>query len=54
MFLEIDKCVFDPHEVTYLGFIVNGKELKMDPKKAEDIVNWPRPRNQKEVQQLLG
>jgi len=54
MCLEIDKCVFDAQEVTYLGFIVNGKELKMDPKKAEDIVNWPRPTNQEEVQQLLG
>jgi len=54
MCLEIDTCVFDAKEVTYLGFIVNGKELKMDPKKAENIVNWPRPTNQKEVQQLLG
>jgi hypothetical protein len=54
MCLEIDKCVFDAKEVTYLGFIVNGEELKTDPKKAEDIVNWPRPTNQKEVQQLLG
>jgi hypothetical protein len=54
MCLEIDKCVFDATEVTYLGFIVNGKELKMDPMKAEDIVNWPRPKNQKQVQQMLG
>ena len=49
MCLEIDKCLFDAHKVTYLGFMVNGNELKMDPKKAEDIVNWPRPMNQKEV-----
>ena len=47
MCLGIDKCFFDAMEVTYLGFIVNGKELKLDPKKAEDIVNWPRPTNQK-------
>jgi len=26
----------------------------MDPAKAQDIVNWPRPTNQKEVQQILG
>jgi hypothetical protein len=51
--LEIDKCVFDATEVSYLGFIVNGKELKMDRKKAEDIVNWPRPTNQQEVEQIL-
>jgi hypothetical protein len=34
MCLEIDKCVFDATEVSYLGFIIKGKELKMDPKKA--------------------
>jgi hypothetical protein len=37
-----------------LAFIVNRKDLKLDPKKAEDIVNWPFPTNQKEVEQLLG
>jgi hypothetical protein len=50
MCLEIQKCLFDTQEVSYLGFIVNRKDLKMDPKKAEDIVNWPSPTNQKEVQ----
>jgi len=53
MCLEIDKCVFDAKEVTYFGFIVNRREIKMHPKKAEDIENWPRPTNQKEVQQIL-
>jgi len=52
--LEIDKCVFDAKDVAYLRFIVNGQEIKIDPKKAEDIVNWLRATNQKEVQQLLG
>jgi hypothetical protein len=54
MCVSIDKCVFDVTEVSVRGFIVNGKEPKMDPEKAKDIVNWPHPTNQKEVQQLLG
>jgi len=54
MFLEIDKCVFNATELSYLGFIVNGRELKMDAEKPKDIVDWPRPMNQKEVQQILG
>jgi hypothetical protein len=54
MCVSIDKCVFDASEVTFLGFIVNGEEIKMDPEKAKDIVNWPHPTNQKEVQQFLG
>jgi len=54
MCLEIDKCVFDAKDVSYLGIIVNIRELKMDPEKAKNIVDWPRPTNQKEVQQILG
>jgi hypothetical protein len=54
MCVEIDKCVFDQKEASFLGFIVSGETIRMDPAKAQDIVNWPRPTNQKEVQQILG
>ena len=54
MCVEIDKCIFDASETTFLGFIVSGSGLKMDPEKARAIVDWPRPTSRKEVQQLLG
>jgi hypothetical protein len=54
MCIEIDKYVFEQTEAVFLGFIVSGKTIRMDPTKAQDIVNWPRPKNQKEVQQILG
>jgi len=54
MCVEIDICVFEQTEAVFLGFIVSGKDIRMDPVKAQDIVNWPRPKNQKEVQQILG
>jgi len=52
--VEIDKCVFDQTSVSFLGFIVDGKTIRMDPNKAKAIVDWPRPKNQKETQQILG
>jgi len=54
MCIEIDKCIFDAKEVPFLGFIVSGSDLRMDPDKAKGIVNWPRPTTKKEVQQWLG
>jgi len=54
MCIEIDKCIFNAKEVPFLGFIVSGTGLRMDPDKAKAIVNWPRPTDQKEVQQLSG
>jgi len=53
MCVEIDKCVFEQTEAVFLAFIVSGKNIRMDPAKAQDIVDWPRPKNQKEVQQIL-
>jgi len=54
MCVEIDKCIFDASETTFLGFVVSGSGLKMDPETARAIVEWPRPTSRKEVQQLLG
>jgi len=54
MCVEIDKCIFDAQEVPFLGFIASGKGLRMDPEKAKAIVDWPRPTNKKDVQQILG
>jgi len=54
MCVEIDKCIFDASETTFLGFIVRGSGLKMDPEKARAIVDWPRPTSRKKVRQQLG
>jgi hypothetical protein len=53
MCVEIDKCIFDAKEVPCLGFMVSRSGLRMNPDKAKAIVQWPRPTNVKEVQQLL-
>jgi hypothetical protein len=39
MCVEIEKCVFDAKELPFLGFMVTGKELKMDPENAKAIVD---------------
>jgi len=54
MCVEIDKCIFDASETTFLGFFVSGSGLRIDPEKARAIVDWPRPTSRTEVQQLLG
>jgi len=51
--VKIDKCFFDATEVPLLGFLVDRNSLQMDPNKAKVIVNWPRPTNQREVEQIL-
>ena len=52
--VDIKKCEFDVEETVFLGVIVSGKGLRMDPKKVEAIVKWPPPSNLKEVQGFVG
>jgi hypothetical protein len=38
----------------YLGHIVGGGQLKIDPSKIHVIVNWPEPKSVTEIQSFLG
>ncbi|KAG5726354.1 hypothetical protein E4T56_gene18912 [Termitomyces sp. T112] len=49
-----EKCSFHTVEVKYLGVIVTPNSVRMDPSKVDAILNWPSPRNIKEVQSFLG
>ena len=39
--LKMSKCEFRKISLVYLGHIVGGGELKIDPSKFSVIVNWP-------------
>jgi hypothetical protein len=49
LFVKLSKCEFRKTSLVYLGYIVGGGELKIDPSKVEVIVNWPRPKRVTEV-----
>jgi len=40
--------------LVYLGYIVGGGELKIDPSKVETIMNWSKPNNINKVRSFLG
>ena len=52
--IDIKKCEFDIEEIVFLGVIVSGDNLQIDPKKVEAIIKWPPPINLKEVQGFIG
>ncbi|KAG5716111.1 hypothetical protein E4T56_gene10872 [Termitomyces sp. T112] len=51
---HLEHCSFHTTEVEYLGVIVTPDGVRMDPAKVNTILNWPSPRNVKEVQSFLG
>jgi len=44
LYVKLSKCEFGKTSLNYLGHIVRGGELKIDPSKVAVIVNWPKPK----------
>jgi len=54
IYVELSKCEFGKTSLNYLGHIVGGGELKIDPSKVAVIVNWPKPKFAIKVRSFLG
>jgi hypothetical protein len=53
-YVKLSKCEFGKTKLVYLGHIVGGGQLKIDPSKIDVIVNWHEPKNVTEIQSFLG
>jgi hypothetical protein len=54
LYLRPEKCEFEHEEVKYLGLIIRRGEVTMGPVKVHAIMNWPAPRNLRELRGFLG
>jgi hypothetical protein len=50
----MSKCEFGKTSLVYLGHIVGGGELKIDPSKVKVILDWTKTNNVTEVRIFLG
>ncbi|GJZ80075.1 putative reverse transcriptase domain-containing protein [Tanacetum coccineum] len=54
MYAKFSKCEFWLREVQFLGHVINGNGIHVDPSKIEAVKNWKAPRTPTEVQLFLG
>ena len=54
LYAKLSKCIFYQQEVDFLGHIVNKDGVHTDPKKVQAMVDWPVPKNLKELRGFLG
>ena len=52
--LKPSKCEFFKDQITYLGHIVSKNGIATDPKKIQDVENWPTPATVADVRSFLG
>jgi len=53
-FVKRSKCAFGQQELEYLGHIVTNHGVKVDARKVEAMVAWPRPTNISALRGFLG
>jgi transposase InsO family protein len=52
--LNAAKCRFCREEVKFLGHRINRTGVSADPERIEAILNYPEPKNSKQLRQFLG
>ncbi|GJU61519.1 reverse transcriptase domain-containing protein [Tanacetum coccineum] len=54
LYAKFSKCEFWLQEVQFLGHVINGDGIYVDPSKIEAVKNWKAPRTPSEVRSFLG
>ncbi|KAD3336850.1 hypothetical protein E3N88_32369 [Mikania micrantha] len=54
LYAKLSKCEFWMREVQFLGHIINGQGIQVDPSKIEAVKEWDTPRTPTEIRQFLG
>ena len=54
LYCKAKKCRINQPQVTYLGHIVSGEGVQLDPAKVQAIAEWPVPSNSHHIKQFLG
>jgi hypothetical protein len=54
LYAKFTKCEFWLDQVAFLGHIVSGRGVEVDPSKIESVVSWNRPTSPTEIRSFLG
>ena len=55
LYVELSRCKFGRAKWHFfLGHVVSGEGIQVDPKKIEAVIEWPRPITVTEVRSFLG
>ncbi|GKC98356.1 putative reverse transcriptase domain-containing protein [Tanacetum coccineum] len=54
LYAKFSKCEFWLQEVHFLGHVINGDGIHVDPSKIEAVKNWEAPRTPSKVRSFLG
>ena len=54
LYAKMSKCLFSRTELEFLGHILHGDGLRVDPKKTSAVADWPVPKDVSQLRSFLG
>jgi hypothetical protein len=54
LYAKLEKCEFWLDSVTFLGHVISGEGVTVNPEKVKAVVEWTRPTSVFEIQSFLG
>lgn len=51
---KLSKCSFFEKEASFLGYVISGQGIRIDPIKVQAEVDWPEQKPVHELQSFLG
>ena len=54
LYAKFSKCEFWLPEVTYLGHVISGKGIAVNPERVQAVLDWTPPETVKQVWSFLG
>jgi len=54
LYVKLEKHSWKVKEVGFLGVVIGPEGIKMEREKVKGVLEWPRPKNVKDMQKFLG
>ncbi|XP_059839479.1 uncharacterized protein LOC132401367 [Hypanus sabinus] len=54
IFVKAEKCEFHVPSASFLGYIIEGGQVRADPEKIRAVAEWPKPTDRTQLQRFLG
>ena len=54
LYARLSKYSFRLRSIPFLGHIITGEGISVDPKKIQAVTDWPAPKTTKQVRRFVG
>jgi len=54
LYVKPEKCKWKVREVEYFRVAIRPEEIKMEEEKVKEVLDWPTPKEVKDMQKYLG